>query len=217
MSRGGDDGGDGADPAAGGERLDRAAMNLEPEALAERLLSVRLLVTGPDGVVVGGRIVETEAYLGGPDLAAHSRNERRTPRTEVMFGPAGVAYVFLVYGMHHCFNVVAAPEGRGTAVLVRAIEPQVGVDRMRERRPRCRRDVELAAGPGRLCTALAIDRGHGGEDLATSPRIRLEAIADPAPHPVVRGPRIGVDYAGRWAAAPLRFHLEGHPSVSRPR
>jgi len=205
------------DHAEGGERLDRAALDLDPESLALRLLSARLIVTGEDGVVVGGRIVETEAYLGGPDLAAHSRNERRTPRTEVMFGPAGVAYVFLVYGMHHCFNIVAAPEGRGTAVLVRALEPQVGLERMRERRPKCRRDAELAAGPGRLCTVLGIDRGHGGEDLVTSSRIRLESVADPEAWPVVRGPRVGVDYAGEWAAAPLRFRLEGHPSVSRPR
>jgi DNA-3-methyladenine glycosylase len=201
------------DPTA---RLGREDLDASARDLARRLLHARLVVVDADGRSAGGRIVETEAYLGGPDLAAHSRLGRRTARTEVMFGPAGVAYVYLVYGMHHCFNVVAGPEGTGAAVLVRAIEPERGLERMRERRPACRRDRELGAGPGRVCAALGIDRGDGGVDLATSPRIRLEPVDDPGSWPVRRGPRIGVGYAGRWADARLRFRLDGHPCLSRP-
>jgi DNA-3-methyladenine glycosylase len=172
------------------------------------------VVVDADGTRCGGRIVETEAYLGGDDLASHSRHERRTPRNAVMFGPAGHAYVYLVYGMHHCFNVTAAPEERGTAVLVRAIAAEEGLERMRGRRPRCRRDPELGAGPGRLCAALGITRADDGADLAASPRIRLEDALDARPRRIRRGPRIGVHYAGAWADRPLRFWIDGHPSVS---
>ncbi len=204
-------------------RLDRAAFDRDAESLARMLLGTRLLVREACGGWSGGRIVETEAYLGGEDLASHSRLGRRTPRTEVMFGPAGVSYVYLVYGMHHCFNVVAGPLGSGAAVLVRALEPEFGLAPMRSRRPRCGRDEHLAAGPGRLAAALGITRDDGGLDLTRSRRIRLEPmadpvadpVADPRPWPVVRGPRIGVAFAGAWADAPLRFFLEGHPSVSR--
>ncbi len=196
-------------------RLDRAAFDRDAESLARMLLGTRLLVREACGGWSGGRIVETEAYLGGEDLASHSRLGRRTPRTEVMFGPAGVSYVYLVYGMHHCFNVVAGPLGSGAAVLVRALEPEFGLAPMRSRRPRCGRAEHLAAGPGRLAAALGITRADGGLDLGESPRIRLEPVADPGPWPVVRGPRIGVAFAGAWAEAPLRFSLEGHPSVSR--
>ena len=196
-------------------RLDRGAFDCDAESLARWLLDTRLLVREPAGGWVGGRIVETEAYIGGEDLASHSRLGRRTARTEVMFGPAGVSYVYLVYGMHHCFNVVAGPLGRGAAVLVRALEPEVGIDLMRARRTRCGREAELAAGPGRLCAALGITRADGGLDLARSDRIRLEPVAVAGTRAVVCGPRIGVAYAGYWAAAPLRFFLPGHPSVSR--
>jgi DNA-3-methyladenine glycosylase len=201
----------------GTARLDRDAFAGDAEVLARMLLGTRLLVREEAGGWTGGRIVETEAYLGGDDLASHSRLGRRTSRTEVMFGPAGVSYVYLVYGLHHCFNVVAGPPGSGAAVLVRALEPEVGLEAMRARRPRCGRDEHLAAGPGRLCAALGITRADGGVDLADSRRIRLEPVASPGPWPIRRSPRIGVDFAGAWAAAPLRFLLEGHPSVSRGR
>ena len=144
-----------------------------------------------------GRIVEVEAYLGPHDLAAHS-SKGRTPRTQVMFGPPGHAYVYFIYGMHHCFNVVC---GRGSAVLIRALEPLAGIE--------LRTD-----GPGRLTRALDIDRSHYGHCLQ-GPPLWLEAGAPVAARLVGRGPRVGVDYAGAWADKPYRLWICGSPFISR--
>lgn len=144
-----------------------------------------------------GRIVETEAYLGPHDLACHA-SKGRTPRTEVMFGPPGHAYVFLVYGMHHCVNVVV---GHGAAVLIRAIEPLDGFE------PSARGD-----GPGRLTRALDITRAHDGLPLDRPPVFLAPGTA---PRRIARSPRIGVDYAGVWAHKPLRFFDPDSDSVSR--
>lgn len=148
----------------------------------------------PTGVIRQiGRIVETEAYQGPEDLAAHSRGGLRTPRTESMFGPGGHAYVYLIYGMHHCLNVVTAAPGVPHAVLIRAIEPIAGID-------------GPTHGPGRLCRTLGIDRSSDGVCLLTGPialeRPRLEPHRMVVP---VAGPRIGVSYAGEWANRPWRF------------
>lgn len=147
-----------------------------------------------------GRIVETEAYLGAHDLAAHS-SKGITNRTRIMYGPPGYAYVYLIYGMHHCMNIVTEPEGSGSAVLLRALEPvkNVALD---------------TRGPGRLCKAMGIDLALNGHDLLSNdlhilPRIPAEEIS------IVSAPRIGVDYAGEWAAKPLRFYVKGNPFVSR--
>lgn len=151
-----------------------------------------------------GRIVETEAYLGPHDLACHAARGR-TARTEVMFGPPGHAYVYFVYGMHCCVNVVTEREGHAAAVLIRALELGPGVEGRTD-------------GPGRLCEALGIDRTQNGADL-TGTRLyvttgeRLAGLARPLGE-VCRGPRVGVGYAGEWAAAPLRFWLEG-TAISR--
>jgi DNA-3-methyladenine glycosylase len=162
-----------------------------------------------------GRIVECEAYRGPEDLAAHSAGGRRTPRTEAMFGPPGHAYMFLLYGMHWAFNVVVGPEGRPHAVLVRAIEPVVGLDRMVARRGVEATNLRLTNGPGKLCAAMALDaRAYGldlcGDELFLAPGEVRGSVA--------RSPRINVDYAGAWAARPWRFYERHNRWISvRPR
>lgn len=181
------------------EKLPRSFYDRDPVAVARELLGT-FLVHRVDGVERIGRIVEVEAYLGPHDLAAHS-SRGRTERTKVMFGPPGHAYVYLVYGLHCCMNVVTEREGRASAVLLRALEPV--------------RNVEGSTrGPGRLCRAMGIDRRRNGCDL-TGDEFYLSA-AESDPVRIVRRPRIGVDYAGRWARRLLRFYIRGNPHVSRP-
>lgn len=191
----------------------RAALTLAPELLG------LVLVHETDDGVAAGRIVEVEAYCGPDDLAAHSAGGRRTPRNEVMYGPAGRAYVYFVYGMHWCVNVVAAVPEVPEAVLIRAVEPVHGLELMRARRGAHVATAALARGPGNLTRALGIDRRQNGADLR---RGALRVLCPPAGHgvpepaDVVPSPRIGVDYAGEWAARPWRFSVRGHASVSRP-
>jgi DNA-3-methyladenine glycosylase len=149
-----------------------------------------------------GRIVEVEAYVGTDDLASHA-SRGRTARTSVMFGRPGHAYVYLIYGMHHCFNVVTDDDGTAGAILVRALEPGEGV-------------TERTDGPGRLCRALGIDRTHNTLDLTAGP-IWIEQRPGPPIGQIATSPRIGVAYAGEWAARPWRFYLPGSPFVSGPR
>jgi DNA-3-methyladenine glycosylase len=183
-------------------------------AVARELLGKRLVVPAPGGARVSGRIVETEAYLGVEDRAAHSYGGRRTARTETMFRVGGTVYVFFVYGMHHQFNVVAGPEGRPHAVLVRAVEPEEGIELMRERRP-VKKGRELTNGPGKLCRALGIDGGYNGEDL-TGARVWVEETGVRlAPEEVAAGPRVGIDYAGEDVLKPWRFWVKGNEYVSR--
>ncbi|KAB0612957.1 DNA-3-methyladenine glycosylase [Castellaniella defragrans] len=189
-----------ADPLQGDcRRLDRAFYDRPVETVARDLLGRLLVHATPAGPRIG-RIVEVEAYLGPGDLAAHTARGR-TARTRAMFGPPGHAYVYLIYGMHHCMNVVTGPEGSGTAVLLRALAPVLGLD-------------ASTSGPGRLCRAMGVTRDHYGIDLCGD---TLWLARDDAPPPaeIAAGPRIGVDYAGEWAAKPLRFFVPGHPAVSR--
>lgn len=160
---------------------------------------------------MGGLIVETEAYRGPEDRAAHSARGR-TPRNAVMFGPPGFMYVYLVYGLHHCLNVVAGPGEKPEAVLIRAIALDEGMEIARARRGPAAPEDRLASGPGNVGAALGIDRRHNGLDLLDSP-VRVEA-RDFSPR-VIRGPRVGVDYAGAWTARPLRFWIADDPHVSR--
>jgi DNA-3-methyladenine glycosylase len=148
-----------------------------------------------------GRIVETEAYLGEHDLASHA-SRGRTSRTEVMFGPPGHAYVYFVYGMHWCFNVVTGREGVASAVLVRGLEPLRGIP------PGVRTD-----GPARLARALGIGRAQNGADLISSPLAILDGPS-PLRRSIRRGARVGIGYAGSWAARPFRFWVDGSPGVS---
>jgi DNA-3-methyladenine glycosylase len=175
--------------------------------------------------VVAGRIVEVEAYCGPADLAAHSAGGRRTPRNEVMYGLGGHAYVYFVYGMHFCMNVVAATRDVPEAVLLRAVEPTHGIEIMAARRGRdpdrlTPRLVQgLARGPGNLARAFGVDRRLNGADLRRS-ELRLlrprAGAATPGPATIVASRRIGVDYAGAWAGRPWRFSRRGNPSVSHP-
>lgn len=165
---------------------------------------------GPNG---SGRIVETEAYGGAEDDASHAARGI-TARTEPMFGPAGVLYVYLIYGMHHCANVVTGGDGDGQAVLIRALEPLGDTAQMRRARPKARRDVDLSNGPGKLCQALGIDRRHDGlELLSNTGEVRLE-LREPADHAdVVQTTRIGLSVAKE---TPWRWYLRGNPWVSKP-
>lgn len=161
-----------------------------------------------------GRIVEVEAYDGPEDRASHAR-VGRTARTAPMFGAPGHAYVYLVYGIHHCLNVVAHPAGAASAVLVRALEPVVG--REAGSGPEGVSGARAAAGPGLVGRWLAIDRGTSGHDLVSGHGLWLTAGAPVADADVLRGPRVGVAYAGPdWAARPWRFGLRGSAALSRP-
>jgi DNA-3-methyladenine glycosylase len=173
----------------------------------------KLLVSRVEGVLVVGRIVETEAYRGPKDRAAHSFGGRRTARTEVMFGDAGYAYVFILYGMHCAFNVVTGGAGQPEAVLIRALQPFYGAEHIVTRRGAPGLGRGLTNGPGKVCQALGIGKQHNGVDL-TSGELTL---AWAKPTRATRSPRIGIDYAGEWALKPWRFHEPENPNVSRPR
>jgi len=173
----------------------------------------KLLVHETRGTALVGRIVEAEAYRGPEDRASHSAGGRRTPRNEAMWGPAGHAYVFFVYGMHWHMNLVTGTEGEPHAVLVRAVEPIVGAAIMARRRGMEATRRELTNGPGKLCEALGIDRRHDRLDLCAGGPLYL---ADAPKARVVRAPRVGIDYAGAWAKRPWRFLEPGNRYVSRP-
>ncbi|MCE9673263.1 DNA-3-methyladenine glycosylase [Myxococcus stipitatus] len=169
--------------------------------VARDLLGTHLVVV-QDGLRRVGRIVETEAYIGEHDLACHA-SKGLTPRTEVMFGPAGRAYVYLIYGMHRCFNVVTDVPGVGAAVLVRAVEPVEGLG------------ADLRTdGPGRLCKSLGLTLAHNRVDLQ-SPGLHLLPGTPVPSSRVARGPRIGVDYAGAWADEPFRLWVQDSQHVSK--
>ena len=180
--------------------------------VARDLLGQRLVRRVGEHRLVG-RIVEVEAYIGEQDKASHA-SSGRTTRNAVMYGPAGRAYVYFIYGMHYCFNVVAEQEGFPAAVLVRALEPVEGIDVMSRNR-KGRVGVELSSGPAKLCTALAIDRDMNGEDLVTSERLWIEQDQPVPDACVTAGPRIGVKGNEQALAAPWRLWVKGNPYVSR--
>ncbi len=168
--------------------LPRAFYDRPCLTVARQLLGKYLCIAGDEGVRAG-RIVETEAYIHEEDLACHARHGP-TPRARTLFGPPGHAYVFLVYGMHHCFNAVCEPQGSAAAVLIRALEPG---------------NLPLRTdGPGKLCRALSIERSDNGRDLTAGDRIWIEDRGE-ARVIGLATPRIGVDYAGEWAKKPWRF------------
>ena len=163
-----------------------------------------------------GQIVETEAYLGGDDKAAHSYNGRRTERNEAMYMQPGTAYVYSIYGMYWCFNI--SSRGEGAAVLVRALEPLGGMASMKKRRKKMKKETDLCNGPAKLCQAMAIDKACDKLDLVLSKELWVK-------HPqndgeveegVVTSGRVGVDHAGQeWASKPLRFYFRDNRFVSK--
>lgn len=168
------------------------------DRVARALLGKRLVVGERGGV-----IVETEAYLGPQDAASHARFGP-TARNSVMFGPPGFSYVYLCYGVHQLFNIVTGADGEAEAVLIRALDAGRGAA-----------DRRVMAGPGKLTRALGIDRAHDRIDLTGGAPIHLEPGRRIAADEIAAGPRVGVDFAGDWAAAPLRFWVRDSPAVSR--
>jgi DNA-3-methyladenine glycosylase len=181
-------------------KLPRSFYDRDTIVVAKELLG-KLLVHSSPGAKCVGKIVEVEAYLGPHDLAAHSARGL-TQRTRVMFGPSGHAYVYLIYGMYHCMNVVTERTGHASAVLLRAVEPVQNV-------------AGRTCGPGLLCRAMNIDRRLNAHDLL-SDDFYLAAPAKSEPFTIVKRRRIGVDYAKHWAKRNLRFYIKGNPFVSRP-
>jgi len=195
--------------------LPRSFYRRDPVAVARDLLG-RRLASGTGDERVSGTIVETEAYLGVVDKAAHTYGHRRTPRNETMWGDAGHLYVYFVYGMHHCANVVAGGSDDPVAVLVRALEPDEGIELMFARRRAARRTTDLCSGPAKLCQALAITRELDGADLVDNRGVRIERTRGrrlPSGR-IAAGPRIGIDYAEEWRDEPLRFWIRDNPHVS---
>jgi DNA-3-methyladenine glycosylase len=182
--------------------LPRAFFERDALVLARALVGARLVVSPASGELRVARIVETEAYRGPKDLACHAR-AGLTKRTRTLYGPPGHAYVFLIYGMYDCFNVVGMSEGSGHAVLVRAVEPIAGIA-----------PLAKTSGPGRLTRALEITRGDDALDLVAGERIFV-AERDRRPRIAVT-PRVGVAYAGEWADRPWRFFDRDSAHVSRP-
>ena len=169
-----------------------------------------------DGEVAGGRIVETEAYSHVGDQACHSHLNRRTTRTEVMYRPGGVAYVYKVYGFHFLFNMITNVQDKPDAVLVRAIEPTVGLEVMQRRRNLSSVMPRLTAGPGMLTQALGINKSHYGLPLTTGDTIWIEDRDETvAEADIIASPRVGIDYAGEDAALPWRFRVAGSPWTSK--
>jgi len=182
------------------KKLPREFYNRETTAVAKSLLGLHL-VHRSQNIERIGKIVEVEAYLGEHDFASHS-SKGLTKRTAVMFGQPGFAYVYLIYGMYHCFNVVTEPAGVGAAVLIRALEPILNI-------------TDRASGPGLLCKAMKIDRQLNVHDLLSDNLFITEQDTE-LPHHIVETPRIGVHYAKEWADIPLRFYIQGNPFVSKP-
>jgi DNA-3-methyladenine glycosylase len=163
---------------------------------------------------LAGKIVETEAYVGPHDLACHA-SKGHTPRTSVMFGPAGYAYVYMIYGFYFCLNVVTEPLGYPAAVLIRAVEPLENLDLMRKLRNNPHHDANIASGPGKLCMAMLIDKQLNGADLLGTTIWIEDRKIDPGS--ILTSPRVGVDYAGEYKDKPWRFFVGGNPHVSRVR
>lgn len=181
--------------------------------IAKSLLGKLLVVPGENGERVSGMIVETEAYLGAIDKACHSYKNRRTRRTETMFSVGGTAYVTLIYGMYYQFNIVTGEIDYPHAVLIRAVEPVENIEIMRRRRGSMK-DKNLTSGPGKLCIAFGIDKSFDGCDL-TGNEAWLENYESIEDTEIMRGKRIGIDYAEEFAEKPWRFWIGNSQFVSR--
>jgi DNA-3-methyladenine glycosylase len=181
------------------QKLTRSFYDRDTVIVARELLG-KYLVHVSQGVEHIGRIVEVEAYLGPHDLAAHSA-KGLTKRTKIMFGPPGHAYIYMIYGMYYCMNVVTEAEGNASAVLLRAIEPVKNL-------------TGRTQGPGLLCKAMDINLRFNGHDLL-SDDFYISTMVQPKSFTIVKKPRIGVDYAEHWAKRLLRFYIKDNPFVSK--
>jgi len=191
-------------------KLPRSFYEQSTVDVAKQLLGKYLIREHTEGASVG-RIVETEAYVGPHDLACHA-SKGRTRRTEVMFGAAGYAYVYFIYGFYHMLNLVTEAKDYPAAVLIRAAQPVEGIALMHRRRKNGSLR-NLASGPGKLCQAFGIDRSLNGADLCGEV-LFVEDRGEPAPK-FLATPRIGVDYAGKWKEKPYRFLVRGSDFVSK--
>lgn len=201
-------------------RLSREFYNGDTVEVAKALLGKYLVRRLPDGTVLAGRLTETEAYVGRCDKACHAYNYRRTERTATLFGPPGHAYIYLIYGMYHCLNVVTEPEGEPAAVLIRAMEPVAGTDTIR--RPRFEdkplttyRKKNFLNGPGKLCKGLSLTKAENGLDLTEDTLYLCDSpldfgvpLTERPKERICAGPRIGIDYAEEARDFPWRFWLE---------
>ena len=181
--------------------------------VARDLLGRLLVVPASDGRRISGMIVETEAYLGIVDKAAHSFGGRRTARNEITYAEGGHVYVFFVYGMYYQLNLVCGPADHAHVVLIRAVEPVEGIETMRQRRGTMP-DKNLTSGPGKLTIALGIDRSYNGEHLSGD-RIWVEEYKNFRPSEIAVGPRVGIDYAEEFVEMPWRFWVAGSQFVSK--
>ena len=194
-------------------KLPRSFYSRSALEVASNLLG-KVLVRRLNRRNLAGKIVETEAYAGPHDLACHA-SKGHTPRTAVMFGEAGHAYVYMIYGFHFCLNVVTERVGYPAAVLIRAVEPLENIEIMRRLRGNPKKDTDIGSGPGKLCKAMSIDKKLNGEDLLG--RTLWIEERNLSPGTILTSPRVGVDYAGEYKDKPWRFYVEESPHVSRVR
>jgi len=194
------------------EKLPRSFYSRDAETVAKELLGQILITRLPQGEA-RGLIVETEAYLGREDKAAHSFGGKKTQRNEVLYGPAGHAYIYLIYGLYHLFNIVVGEPGDPQAVLIRALEPLAGFEIMAKRRKTEQKKL-LTSGPGRLSEAMGITRQLNGENLLGEPLFIAKGTDEP--REIIAKPRIGIDYAQEWVDKPLRFYLANNSFISKP-
>lgn len=181
-----------------------------------RSLIGKYLFTRIDGLISGGYIIETEAYNGIVDKASHAYGNRRTQRTEVMFGEGGVAYIYLCYGIHEMLNIVTNVEGTPNAILIRAVNPTIGLDVMQARRNMAIIKPNITRGPGSVAKALGISRKINGISLQSDVLWLEDQGLEFADDEIAAVPRVGVDYAGEDALLPYRFYVKGNPYVSKP-
>ncbi len=193
------------------EKLTHSFYQTDALTLAKKLLGKILVHNSQDGLT-SGIIVETEAYSGPEDKAAHTFNFRRTPRTEILFHEGGRAYIYLVYGMHYCLNVTANSAGKPECVLLRALQPLDGLNLMQSRR-KTPRPVNLCSGPGKLCSAMGITRKLYGADLCGDVLYILDSECSDLK--IAASTRIGIDYAEEYKNMLWRFYIEGNAYVSR--
>ena len=192
-------------------RLARAFFERDTLEVAKALLGKRLIRKTEDGAAAIGIIVETEAYRGRFDKAAHTY-KGKSARTEVIFGPKGHAYIYLIYGMYHCLNITCGPEDEPECVLIRALEPIEGLTHMHKRR-RTQKTKNLCSGPGKLCMALELSREQNGEDFCTGQILYLEEGENPPE--ITASPRINIGYAEEAIEYPWRFTIANSPFVSK--